>query len=237
MAKFSEKLRASPKRHNHPAARDAKVTIRRSVLVEIGAEAARVFDAYAGAGEMFHAVWRAAADYVGCDKTWFQDERRLYVADNLRVLRAVDLGRFTIFDLDAFGSPWEAAIIIAARRRVEPGERVGIVLTDGSGLKIRQGGIPKGLAELSGLRGKPAGLTRWQDDVTDMAIASLCRRMQAQVIRRSDAVGTTGARVRYIGLVIEGVVKADAVKRDEPPVQSARRRRSRARSPAATAEA
>ena len=71
-------------------------------MAEIGAEAASVFDAFAGEGQMFKAVWCQAARYVGCDKdAWYpQDERMAFAkCDNRRVLRAVDLRGYNIFDL------------------------------------------------------------------------------------------------------------------------------------------
>src|SRR5262252_2796473 len=99
----------STKTNTAPIARAAKIEIRRNLLAAI--KPARVFDAFAGAGELHDAVWCEAAEYVGCDEKWFRDHRLMYVADNRRVLRAVDLTAFNIFDLDAYGSPWEQALI------------------------------------------------------------------------------------------------------------------------------
>jgi hypothetical protein len=45
----------------------------------------------------------------------------MFCADNTRVLRAIDLSRFSIFDFDAYGSPWVQAVILADRRRVARG--------------------------------------------------------------------------------------------------------------------
>ncbi len=208
--KFSSGVKAVGKVNNHAVAGKAKALLRLNVLGEI--ERAVVFDAFAGSGEMFRQVWHQAAGYVGCDTTWYRDERRVFVADNRRVLRAIDLAPFNVFDLDSYGSPWEQAIIIAARRPVQRGERIGLVLTEGSGLKLKLGGYPAALRLLAGLRGAPAGGARGQDELTDRAIAGLCRRMGAQVLRRWQARGKTGAGVRYIGLVIEGVDKKIAAE-------------------------
>jgi hypothetical protein len=92
---------------NTRTAKGAKAEIRQHVLDAIGAGEASVFDAYGGAGELYRAVWHKAARYVGCDMTWFRDKRTMFVADNRRVMRAIDLGQFNVFDLDAFGSPYE----------------------------------------------------------------------------------------------------------------------------------
>ena len=203
MGKFSESLRHSGKVKNHRAGKAAKIEIREHVLASIGK--AHVFDAFAGTGAMFDAVWSKAESYVGCDLDWTRDERLAYVADNRRVLRAIDLAPFNVFDLDAFGSPWEQAIIVAARRPVAKGERVGLLLTDGSGLALKQNNMPKALAELAGLRGKPAGMNRWQDDLIDMALAGLIERMGVSIEKRWQAHRTAGAAVRYIGLILRGV--------------------------------
>ena len=76
------------KTDNAPAARAAKLEIRRNVMAAIGAPV-HVFDAFAGTGELHRAVWKDAASYVGCDKRYLPDGRKMFVADNRRVLRAI----------------------------------------------------------------------------------------------------------------------------------------------------
>lgn len=203
MGRFSASLQCVRKIKNHAAARPAKIEIRRNILDEVGRQA-HVFDGFAGTGEMHKAVWHEAAGYVGCDLERAHDGRTAFVADNRRVLRAIDLARFGIFDLDAFGSPWEQVLIVAARRKVAPGETIGLVLTEGSGLKLKQGDMPLALAELAGMRGRPAGVARWQDALTERALNGLMRKMQCSIVRRWQANGKTGAGVRYIGLVLKG---------------------------------
>lgn len=203
MGRFSESLKGTKKVRNHPKGKAAKEAIRRNVLDAIGRQA-HVLDAFAGSGQMHAAVWYEAAGYIGCDKAWCRDKRLAFVADNRRVLRAIDLTPFTIFDLDAFGSPWEQAIIIADRRPVKPGERVGMILTEGSGLTMKQGGLPLAICELTGMRRRMAGLSRWQDDVINRAIDGLAKRMRCTIERRWQAERKAGAAMRYIGLVLCG---------------------------------
>lgn len=203
MAKFSESLAGSAKIKNHRRSKPAKIEIRRRVLDAIGTQAV-VLDAFAGTGEMHAAVWSQAAGYVGCDMEWARDDRLAYVCDNRRVLRCLDLGRFTIFDLDAFGSPWEQAAIVTARRVVRAGERIGLVLTEGSNLGLKMGSPPTALRYLAGVKGKPSGLGRWHDQLIDRAIAGIARRMRCTIEHRWQAQGKTGAAVRYIGLVMVG---------------------------------
>ena len=48
----------SPKVDNNPQACTAKVDIRLRLLAAVGADQAHVFDAFAGAGELYAGVWR-----------------------------------------------------------------------------------------------------------------------------------------------------------------------------------
>jgi hypothetical protein len=187
---------------NHPRTAGDKAEIRRLVLEAV---AAPVFDAFAGEGHMHRRVWHAAPGYVGCDLRWFpEDPRPAFVADNRRVLRCIDLGRFGIFDLDAYGSPWEAALIIAGRRTVRPGERIGFALTEGSYTKLKMGDSPRALATLCGMRAHTVGLAQAFDDVVAAALRGLAERMRCEIKRVWRARGKSAARVLYLGLVLEG---------------------------------
>ena len=201
----SMKLSTAQKKPTHPHARAAKIQLRKLVLDEIGADEAHVFDAFAGRGEMYRAVWNVAASYVACDQDWYSDERLAFVADNRRVLRSIDLAPFTVFDLDAFGSPWEQALIIAARRHVRPQERLGLVITEGSGLNLRFGGMPGALRQVAGLAGIPAAGKAGRAELLDQCISGLCRRMRCKLVRRWDARGFGGSSLVYLGLVVEGI--------------------------------
>jgi hypothetical protein len=205
MNRFGAELkRKSVKTNNHPIGASAKIDIRRRVLGVIPNP--RVMDAFAGSGKMHREVWHVAAGgYVACDKKWYRDQREAYVADNCRLLRAIDLNAFNIFDLDAYGSPWEQAIIVADRRRVSPGELIGLTMTDGSGLKLKLGGMPSALVEIAGFSAIPVGAFRQQNDILERAIIGLSRRMRCTVIDRWEAHGKTGAQVVYLGLVLRGL--------------------------------
>lgn len=205
MSKFSERLAGRKvKTNSHPAGRKAKAELRRRVLAAIGAKEARVFDAFAGDGEMWRMVWREAGGYVGCDLKWYPDERRAYVVDNKRLMRALDLRAFNVFDLDAWGSPWDQCLILAARRPIEKDELVGILLTEGSSFNLKLGGMPKALQQLAGLRGHLAGGARQQDKLIDWAIAGLAKKMNCAIVSRWQATRSGGAAMRYIGLVLKG---------------------------------
>jgi hypothetical protein len=204
---ISQDLLRYGKRDNSKAAAPAKAKIRGSVLDEIGAEAASVFDAFAGEGEMFKAVWSRAGKYVGCDNTaWYPDDQRMAFAkaDNRRVLRAIDLRDYNIFDLDAHGSPWEQLYLIAARRPVEPKEIIGVVLTEGLGLKMNMGGLGKAMAKLARVKTHLPGMGAARSDLIERALGEVCRMMRVTIVKRWQATGNKGSRVTYIGLVLRG---------------------------------
>jgi hypothetical protein len=122
------------KTDNNPQARRAKIAIRQNVLDAIGRKAG-VLDDFAGSGDMYSSVWKNAGHYVGCDLKPQTDSRLMFCADNTRVLRAIDLSRFSIFDFDAYGSPWVRAVILADRR-VAPGEPAGSGADRGRRLRL-----------------------------------------------------------------------------------------------------
>ena len=219
------KLNGVAKQDSSAAAARAKAAIRRLVLDAIGRERAHVFDAFAGSGQMHDAVWHAAASCTGCDLRFFRDPRRAFVADNRRVLRNIGLAQFSIFDLDAYGSPWEQVIIIASRRRLAEGESLGLVLTEGAGMKMKFGDLPLALTQLSGVRGQP-GVARQQDAIIDRAILRAAAMMGGAVRQRWQADGRTGSAMRYIGLVIRGEMSGSlttaALRSDQAAVQCGR---------------
>jgi SAM-dependent methyltransferase len=203
--KFSRTLRSNPRKtDSHPSAQNAKAQIRRNVLQEIGPGTASVFDAFCGAGQMYRAVWKEAARYIGCDRKWYRDERMMFVADSRRVMRAIDLSPFSVFDFDAYGAPWEWALILAARRRVQPEERIGLVLTEGSGLKVKLGTLPIALSIASGMKMHLVGGSAAFDQIVNRAVEGIARRMHCRIVKRWEAKGKVGSSMRYIGLVLEG---------------------------------
>jgi len=193
-----------PKIDNAKGAKRAKVNLRRAVLEALGPAQTRVFDAFAGTGLMYDAVWHEAASYVGCDARWHQDGRTCFVADNQRVLRAIDLSVFNCFDFDAYGAPWDQLTILAARRPLQPGEAIGIVLTEGTWLKTRTGLIPHALRRAAGLKFKtPILSAEGYDELIARALTGVVTRLKGKVVRRWRARGLTPARVQYLAVILE----------------------------------
>src|SRR5262245_40886437 len=150
-------------------------------------------------------VWYQANHYCGCDEKFFpKDDRLMFVADNKRVLRAIDLSRFNIFDLDGYGVPWAQAQIIAARRKVTPGEKIGLVLTEGGHGFYKYNGVPtvnRGL-----LPSWPkVGLSFAETDMIDHMLATLTKRWGVKVVKRFEAHSGAVSKVHYMALQLAGV--------------------------------
>lgn len=210
-ATFADRLGTPKKVDNHDASKADKVQLRRLVLEKVGG---RVFDAFAGTGQMYAEVWRhAPGGYEGCDMRYFPEEkeRLMFVGDCRRIMRNIDLQAFNVFDFDAYGSPWDACVILAARRKVAPGEQLGLVLTEGSGLNLKFGGMAGSLSQLAGMKNKTAGLNRGGQEIASRAIVALARRMQCRVTDTWKAERPAGSQMLYFGIVMVGVGEAPKV--------------------------
>lgn len=204
MPKVSALLQNVPKQDTSPSNHRAKVEIRNRVLAAVGPERARVLDCFAGEGLMFREVWSKAASCIGIDRRFFPDDRLCFVGETERVLRSLDVQEFTIFDCDAWGSPWEQLYIIASRRRLAPGEVIGVVITEGQGIKLKMGGMSHALAKMAGMRPNMPGMGSAQHQAMDRAIAAIARMTQSTILSRWQAVGKVGSSIFYIGLVLRG---------------------------------
>lgn len=195
-------LAAKGRVDNHAAGENAKATLREIVVDRLGGPGrCRVLDLFAGSGVMHRLVWHEAADYAGCDERWFRDGRRAFVADNRRLLRCLDLVPFNVFDLDAYGSPWEQATIIAARRRLEAGERIGLTWTDGASMRARLGRIEGAMAALAGMRSDMRGAADQWETLMLRAAHGMAGRMGGRV---EDAWTARRRAVWYGAAVLAG---------------------------------
>ena len=183
---------------------DAKVEIRRRAMHEIGVENCHVFDAFAGEGTIYQRCYRDAGAYCGCDRAWFRDERTLYVADNLRLMRAIDLSAFNVFDLDAYGSPWKQWLILLARRPLQPGEKIAVFLTEGTASKLITRNMDYAMAEAAGISRVQYGAKKHRLQIIDRAIDRGARRWGAKVVARWQVDNRKLAFMSYISLVFEG---------------------------------
>lgn len=124
-------------------------------------------------------------------------------------MRCIDLQRFNVFDFDAYGCPWEQMLLLLHHRQWGEAEVGGVVLTDGSSLKLRWGSMSTAAATLLG--GSRDDLPR-SDGGTDGLQRILLKRWcnLAKVKPRhcwraeGRGSGAGGARMAYTALVFEG---------------------------------
>lgn len=199
-----------------PGAEKSKAALRRLVLERMGSESCRVLEVFAGAGVMRDA-WRGAALVAGIDLVWSasrDDGAERYVGDSYAWLRRLDLGRFNVFDVDAFGSPYRALAIISRRRAWQDGERVAIVVTDGLALHSRKGLVPIEERRLVGLATSESACAKGRDVLSGCkasaivqreAFTAACERIGVIVARfEATARGSIGTvPMRYSAAVIE----------------------------------
>lgn len=202
-------MSTNAKVHNSPGSMGAKVKLRANALDYV--TPARVLDCYCGpVGEMHAAVWHRAAEYTGIDEDFrWPDKRCRFVADTCTVLRSIDLTAFNVFDIDAFGSPWEAADIIAQRRRWAKGELGAVLFTDGSSLKSRWGGAPRAAASLAGMKRMDiAPCIAAGRNVSAAAMRGWLARSNVTPLKRWDAegrgLGLSSLLMLYTAIVFEG---------------------------------
>lgn len=196
---------ARPKILNTTRALSVKVALRQHVLDHVSP--ARVLDAFCGCAVMYGAVWRRAKGYVPCDSApWAPGDPVRFVCDNRRLLRSLDLRDFNVFDFDAFGSPWEQVLILAARRKWGGGEKGAIVITDGSTIRSHFARSTPALDELVGTR--PDGENQSQrgtEVLRRIALARFATRSGVRILQQWEAIGPAPARLYYAAITFEGV--------------------------------
>lgn len=190
--------------YNNDTALGAKRELREWLIEGMpGNRPLAVLDAFCGPGAMYSACYEGLAKlYVGVDKEWFRDGRLCYVGDNRRIVRALDLSRFNLFDLDAHASPWDMAWLIAKLRPLAAGEVIGFAMTDASKRTFNRATMSRTLADLAGLSRVPPAL--FLERTLHAAILGLADRMGGTVIAAKQAKGRTASEVRYLAVLIRG---------------------------------
>lgn len=179
----------------------AKRDIREFTLHNI--RSAHVLEVYCGGGEMYRDIWREADSYTGVDNKKYFDERHTICGDAEKVVSAIDLGSFNVFDIDAYGSPYEVLDIITNRIRASEHKKIGFVITDGIEMDLKLGRICKGLRLLTGINMhivKRAHVIH--DDLISSVIARVSERLQMKVDAVKIARGKTGASMRYYAFLL-----------------------------------
>lgn len=134
----------------------AKVRLRCDAVDRIGKSTVWVLDAYAGYGRMWREVQRQRPHIQ--IRTLGIDQRdigpHLIRGDNMKVLPGLDLDRFDLVDLDAYGVPAKQLKVVAGRAPDVPVLTTAIISTQGRssnvlldalGMPIEWGGVSPSL--------------------------------------------------------------------------------------------
>lgn len=181
----------------------AKREIRMRALESISSPA--VLEVFCGAGEMYESVWENANTYLGIDKVKFFDKRNTICGDAVKAVSTIDLSGYNVFDIDAYGSPYEVLDIVTRRMDKALGEYY-FVITDGVSMDLRLGRICAGLRAMTGIEfhvAKKAAV------IHDLLIADVIkeveRRLNGVHSNFMIAKGKTGAAMKYYAFKVTQV--------------------------------
>lgn len=116
------------------------------MIERLGVTDLYVLDAFAGKGLVWKEICRQRPDLtvrtLGIEKRKYINPD-VIMGDNRKAMKGMDLGVFTLIDLDAFGCPWEQLQICA-----DLAPQVPVVLTH---IAVDLGPVPKGLLSAAGV--------------------------------------------------------------------------------------
>ena len=177
----------------------AKKMIRESVISKIGA--LPVLEVFCGNGEMYGSVWNKCESYTGIDIVKYFDERNTICGDAVKAVTSIDLSAYSIFDIDAYGSPYTILDIITSR--IQTGKEYGFIITDGTQMDLKLGRICKGIRSLSRIDFHIAKRAhKIHDDIISDIIETLEARLKGKVKNFIIANGKTGAAMKYYAFTI-----------------------------------
>ena len=216
MSSIKEKFKLSIGRPNkwtanniqHSSFTSAKVDLRKEFLKKLGINNPKILDVYAGPGTMWKKAYNKSKNYLGLDLEFFNDERRMVYGNNADYLRcSKELDTFDVFDLDAFGVPFECLAIICNRLQWTKKNKVIVFLTDGTG--GRNAGFNRISDKLLAFVGmKRHNKTRVQFDNVDNILATAlikCQTLAHAAIKDLIIIRAKnkGVSIKYIGFILE----------------------------------
>lgn len=179
---------------------NAKKELRMSVIENIPSP--KVLEVFCGDGEMYRAVWKDAEKYTGIDKIKFFDERHTICGDAEKAIRLVGVNDYNIYDIDAYGSPYEILDYIVSKIDQE-NKKIGFVITDGVNMDLKLGRVCKGLRRFIGYDfhiAKRANVLH--DDFIKIVIDKIAEKLKGKIENLLIAQGVTGSSMRYYSFVI-----------------------------------
>lgn len=164
-----------------------------------------VLEVYCGSGEMYRDVWHVAQTYTGIDQKKQFDERHTICGDACKAVSVIDLDGFNVFDIDAYGSPYDVLNIILSRYQGNA-KRLAFILTDGINMDLKMGRLCKGVRAMLGIDSKVfKKANNMHGKIIEDIVDKVAVMLDAKVIHREFAKGVTGAAMRYYAFVVERV--------------------------------
>lgn len=179
----------------------AKKKIREFILSKV--EKTSVLEVFCGAGDMYRDVWHQADSYTGIDKRKFFDKRNTLCGDAEKVLSVIDIDCFNVFDIDAYGSPYDCLDLIL-KRYAGNHKEVAFIITDGVAMDLRMGRICKGIRNIIGIDShilKKANLI--QEELIIKIIENIELKLNGRVFFKKFAKGKTGAAMKYYAIIVK----------------------------------
>jgi hypothetical protein len=183
-----------------------KVKVRHHVIKSLGLTDPMILDVFAGRGEMWKTAYNKTKNYLGIEQKFLtNDPRRMVFCENTRFLRQADLDEFDLFDLDAWGLPFEQLAIICSRLEFTKRKKVGIVLTDGTGFNAKFGTMNKKFLRFLEVPGNVSNQFqfRFRDQMIFTAIEKTADLAGAKPANVLVAKKQGGGFMRYIGYTLE----------------------------------
>lgn len=193
----------------------AKHLLRNSVLAQF--DETSCLDVFCGAGKMWKSVWHKCDNYTGIDIRAFFDSRHTICGDALAVINNIDISGYNIFDIDAYGSPYDVLDLILSK--TIDSQKIAFCITDGSAMDMRMGRVSKGMRLVSGIsRHKIKKIHLIQDEVIEKIIKTTAAKLCGKVVDFHIATGVTGSAMRYYTFIVERNSERLSIDCDNRPV-------------------
>lgn len=145
----------------------AKVRVRVDYIKTLDQDQLHILDAFAGEGKVWQKIEELLPErkfiYLGIDKKKYS-RPNVIMGDNQKVMKGLELHKFDLIDLDAFGFPWEQLEICAAQAPNVPVAATAISVTLGPlpyGV-LKAAGIPEEWAKNKEIPHALFNRWRWQ---------------------------------------------------------------------------
>jgi len=158
-----------------------------------------VLDIFCGSGEMYNKSWKNAKHYEGIDIKKYNenDKRILHIGDAVAVIKNFkNINKFDVFDIDAYGSPYESLYAISNKIKID--NQKHFIITDGIEIDLRMGNLEQFFSLLAGISSKKINNIHYLHDyLIKKIIENLCIKLNCKYKDFAIAKGVKGSGMRY----------------------------------------